>query len=285
MSKEQHSLKKYGNAYYWSTKFFPKQARDDAFKFYSFVQFVDDCTDVATADSKQFLYIERRWKLIKKQLAAGNVPAKIDETATEHALANIAYVVHRYRCDSSWVDAYLQSKRWDLEGHQYKSFKDMQRYMYGSSEVVGLFIARILKLPEEALVSARLQCRAIQIIDFLRSIQHDAEHNKSYFPSNEVKMHGLKNLSLAEAQAKPNMFTDFVQSQLLRYATWQAKANEGIYYVPKKLRVPLKTTIDTYNWTAQQIKNDPMIIFNKHVKIKKRRVLYRAVKNTVKKSS
>lgn len=285
MSKEQYSLKKYGNAYYWSTKFFPKQARDDAFKFYSFIQLVDDSTDVETADSKQFLYIERRWKLIKKQLAAGNVPAKVDETAVEYALYNIAYIVHRYRCDSSWVDAYLQSKRWDLEGHHYKSFKDMQRYMYGSSEIVGLFIARLLKLPEEALASARLQSRAIQIIDFLRSMQHDAQAGRSYFPSNEVKMHGLKNLSLEEAQAKPNMFTDFVQSQLLRYAMWQAKANQGLYYVPKKLRVPLQTTIDTYNWTAQQIKNDPMIIFSKQVKIKRRRVIYRAVKNSVKKAS
>jgi len=285
MSSEQKSLKKYRSAYYWSVKFFPKTARDDMFKFYSFVQIVDDCTDVETANKKQFAYIEKRWKHIKKHLAKGHVPAKVEETPVEYALANIAYVVHRYRCDADWVDAFLFSKRWDLELHQNKSFKDMQQYMYGSSEVIGLFIARILNLPEEALQSARLQCRALQILDFLRNLQHDTAQGKMYFPLNEIKMHGLKTISYEEALAKPNMFTDFVQSQLLRYATWQTEANKGLYLIPKKLRVPMQTTVDAYNQTAQHIKNDPTIVFKHKVKLSKRNIIYRAVKNSVKKSN
>jgi phytoene/squalene synthetase len=71
----------------------------------------------------------------------------------------------------------------------------------------------------------------------------------------------------------------------LRYATWQTEANAGKYYIPKKLRVPMQTTIDAYNYTAQQIKNDPMIIFKNRVKLQKRSIIFGAIKNSVKKSS
>lgn len=283
MSFEQKTFKKYGSTYYWGSKFFPKPLRDDAYKLYSFVQLVDDYTDSDQTDAKAFAYIERRWKLIKKQLLKGTVPAKLDDSVNEYALANIAYIVHRYQCDEAWVDAFLHSKRWDLEGHEYTSFKETLLYMYGSSEVVGLIIARILNFPEEALTAARMQARAMQMIDFLRTIQYNTMRGRSYFPTNEIKMHGLKQLSFTEAQAKPNMFTDFVQSQLLRYADWQTQANKGYYYVPKKLRPSIQATIDTYNATAKQIKDDPMVVFKKQLKPKKRRIILRAVKYSVKK--
>jgi phytoene synthase len=284
MSKKNTLLQKYTNAYYWSTKFLPRQARDDVFKLYSFVQFIDGITDITSPNKKQFTLIEQRWKQIKKHIDEGVVPAQVDDSATEYALKNITYVLHRYRCDTAWVDAFLLSKKWDLEKHVYKSFKDTESYMYGSSEAIGLVLAQILSLPEESFRSVRMQCRALQIIDFLREIKCNNELERCYFPANEIKMHGLKNLSYQEALVKPNMFTDFVQSQLLRYATWQTEANAGKYYIPKKLRVPMQTTIDAYNLTAQHIKNDPMTIFMHRIKLQKRSIVFGAIKNSVKKS-
>ena len=78
------------------------------------------------------------------------------------------------------------------------------------------------------------------------------------------------------------MFCDFMHAQLLRYANWQTEANNGFVYIPKRLRIPLQTAVDMYNWTAQQLKEDPLIVFEKKVKPRKRQVIRRAVRRTVK---
>lgn len=281
MSLEKNIFKKGSTTYYWSSRFFPKGVRDDVFKLYSFVRVVDDYVDQVPSDLEKFEYIEHRWKSIKKDLVNGKVPAPLNGSKDERVLANIAYIVHRHRCDPAWVDAFLKSMRWDVQKHQYRALKDTIEYMYGSAEVIGLCMARILNLPEEALGPARLQGRAMQYINFLRDIAEDNDLGRSYFPANEYKKYGLKNLSEQEAREKPKMFTDFMHAQLLRYATWQTQANKGFLFIPKRLRVPLQTAVDMYNWTAQELKNDPLIVYEHKVKPKKRQVVSRAVKHSV----
>ncbi len=271
-----------GNAtYYWSSRFFPKGVRDDVFKLYSFVRTVDDFVDQMPSDVKKFEYIEKRWKTIKKEVAKGVVSAPLDDSASERALANIAYIVHRHNCDPAWVDAFLKSMRWDVQKHQYRSLKDTLEYIYGSAEVIGLFMARILNLPEESLESVRLQGRAMQYINFLRDITDDNKLGRCYFPLNDIKVYGLKNLSEEEARAKPKMFTDFMHAQLLRYAEWQTDANKGFVYIPKRMSIPLHTAVDMYNWTALQFKKDPLIVFEKKVKPRKSKVVRAVVGRSV----
>ena len=282
MHIERTIFKKGSTTYYWSSRFFPKGVRDDVYKLYSFVRVVDDYVDQVPSNVEQFEYIESRWQTIKKQLKSGDVPAALDESTNERVLSNIAYIVYRHRCDPAWVDAFLQSMRWDLQKHQYRALKDTIAYMYGSAEVIGLMMARILNLPEEALGPARLQGRAMQYINFLRDIAEDNTLGRCYFPANEYKKYGLKNLSEEEAKAKPKMFEDFMQAQLLRYATWQTEANKGFLYIPKRLRVPLQTAVDMYNWTAQELKNSPLVVYDHKVKPKKRQVVRRAVRRSIK---
>lgn len=283
MSIERTIFKKGSTTYYWSSRFFPKGVRDDVFKLYSFVRVVDDYVDQVPSNIERFEYIEARWKTVKKDLASGKVVSALDDSVDERVLANIAYIVHRHRCDPEWIDAFIKSMRWDVQKHQYRALKDTIEYMYGSAEVIGLCMARILNLPEESLGYARLQGRAMQYINFLRDIAEDNELGRCYFPANEYRKYGLKNLSESEARAKPKMFEDFMHSQLLRYATWQTEANKGFLFIPKRLRVPLQTAVDMYNWTAQELKSNPIVVFEHKVKPKKRHVVRRAVKRSISK--
>ncbi|MEI7631721.1 MAG: squalene/phytoene synthase family protein [bacterium] len=267
--------------YYWSSRFFPKGMRDDVFKLYSFINLVHNFVDQTPSNLAKFEYIEVRWTTIKSELANGFVTSPLDDSVSEKALSNIAYIVHRHGCDPAWVDAFLKSMRWDIQKHQYRSLKDTLEYVYGTAEVVGLFVARILNLPEEALEPVRMQGRAMQYINFLRDLTDDSEMGRCYFPVNDIKVYGLKNLSEEEARAKPKMFADFVHAQLLRYAQWQTDANKGFIYIPKKIAVPLHTAVDSYNWTALQIKNDPLIVFEKKVKPQKRQVVRTVVERSI----
>jgi phytoene synthase len=200
-------------------------------------------------------------------------------------MANIAYLVHRHHADPAWVDAFLKSMRWDLQKHEYRALKDTLDYVYGAGEVIGLFMIRILRLPEEALKPARMQARAFLYLDLVRDIPVANAEGRCYFPINEYKKYGLKNLSEEEARAKPKMFTDFMHAELLRFATWQAEANSGFMYVPKRLRIGLHALVDSYTAMAQHLKNDPLTIYDQHIRPKKRTVLQRVVRRSVQRKS
>jgi phytoene synthase len=290
-SLEKDIFKKGSTTYYWSSRFFPKGVRDDVFKLYSFVRVVDDMVDVAPADIDRFKRMKYRWSTIKSELANNKVTKPLDDSVDEQVLANIAYIVHRYKCSPDWVDAFLASMQMDIDNREYAQLDDTIDYIYGSAEVIGLFMVKILQLPGQGMGSsmpepdvlryARYQGRAMQYINFLRDIAEDVELGRSYFPTRTLKKYGLRDLREISAQSNPDAFRAFMYEQLSLYDEWQTEANKGFSYIPKRLLVPLKTAVDMYNWTAEQIRKDPFIVYEKQLKPRKRRVLKTAAKNTI----
>lgn len=264
-------------AYYWYLKLLPKRMRDDAYKLYSFIWTVREAAQPEQHDT--FERLEHRWGTIKVELGRQLVPTPLDNSASEHVLANIAYLTHRYGFDHAWIDAFFQSMRWDVRKHGYRSLKDLQLYMYGSAEVVALMLAKIVGLPEKSWKAARLQGRAMQYIAFLRDIPKDHERGQNYFPANDIKKYGLKNLSETEARAKPGMFADFMHAELLRYAQWQTEANDGFAHIPRRFRVSLQTVVDSQTWVAQRLKNDPYAVYTQKLQPSKRRTFSHAVRH------
>jgi 15-cis-phytoene synthase len=288
---EKEIFRQGSTTYYWSSRFFPKGVRDDVFKLYSFVRVVDDMVDSIPPDTNRFERICYRWTTVKKELAKGTVPKALDESVDEQVLANIAFIVHRFKCETAWVDAFLASMKMDVDKREYSSLDDTIDYIYGSAEVIGLFMARILQLPgqgtgskspePEVLHFARMQGRAMQYINFLRDIAEDVELGRCYFPSRTLKKHGLHDLREISAQSNPEAFKAFMHEQLSLYEEWQAEADKGFSYIPKRLRIPLQTATDMYNWTAREIRKDPFVVYEKKLKPRKRRVIKTAAKNSI----
>jgi len=278
-SLEETIFKNGSTTYYWSSKFFPKGVRDDIFKLYSFVRVVDDYIDQEKPDNKSFEYIEKRWKTIKKSL--GKEMKRVDDSVAEKVLSNMAYIVYRYECDPAWVDSFLKSMRMDIGGRKYKTADEVLEYVYGSAEVIGLFVARIMRLPETAYESAKLQGRAMQYINFIRDIDEDAKLGRCYFSTEDIVMFGLKDLSEHETSKKPAEFREFIEHQVERYREWQKEAKKGFKYIPRRPRIAVKTAADMYLWTANQIFEDPSIVFDKKVKPSRHRVLRRGIRRTI----
>ncbi len=279
MSLDKTIFEQGSTTYYWSSSFFPRKVRDDVFKLYSFVRVVDDLVDQKQPDTVGFKYIVKRWKKIKKSLDTPH--KKIDDSRLEHVLSNISFVTHRYECDPAWVDAFLKSMQMDIDNRQYYSLKDTQEYMYGSAEVIGLFMTKIMGLTDSVSEYAKLQGRAMQYINFIRDIDEDNKFGRRYIPAEELTMFGLKDLSEKEAHKKPAEFREFIEHQLVRYHEWQNAASKGFRFIPKRQRTALRTAVDMYNWTASVIKEDPFVIYQKKVKPSKRRVLARGVARTL----
>ena len=89
-----------------------------------------------------------------------------------------------------WVDAFLNSMEMDTYKSSYQNMDDLLTYLYGSSEVVGLFMASILELDPESFKAARYLGRAMQYVNFIRDIAEDLKLGRIYFPLEDMEEFG-----------------------------------------------------------------------------------------------
>ena len=274
MSRESEIFKNGSTTYYFSSKFFSKSVRDDVFKLYSFVRIADNFVDIIPQDTQSFIQLEKAWKTALKKNGAISKRLPAD---TQLAVANMYSVYTKYDFKKEWVDAFLRAMKADTSRKKYQTLDQTIEYMHGSAEVIGLMMARILGLPEKSYEYAKLQGRAMQYINFIRDVSEDIELGRRYIPKKELEKYGLPALTYESAFKYPAAFRECIEAQLAYYATWQKEANKGLKYIPAAQRIPLRTAIDMYNWTANQIAQNPLIIFQKKVKPSKFRVIRRAL--------
>lgn len=281
MEEEQKIFKKGSTTYYFASKFFPKKVRDDVYRLYSFARVADDYVDDEPQQPKKLLALEKSYESAVADHAFDATSHKWDETDVR-VIKNIVRLQHKYKFERKWIEDFFKSMKMDINPKPFKTLNDSLEYVHGSAEVIGLMMAKIMDLPEEAIDAAKSQGKAMQWINFVRDIDEDNKRGRCYFPQSDLKKFGLKDLSHETAKANTDSFKKFIQHQLDRYAEWQAEAYEGIHHLPERLRLPVKTAIDMYNWTARKIERDPMIVFATKVKPRKRQIIRKIIKNTVK---
>ena len=275
---EQQIFQKGSTTYYFSSQFFPRKMREDVFRLYSFVRVADDYVDSVPAQTKEFYDLRRRWDAAKND-PNFSTHRSIHDSIDQRVVKNIVHVTRKYEFDQAWVEAFLNSMQADVQGQTIRTIDDTLGYIYGSAEVIGLMMARIMGLPNEAQTTAKLQGRAMQFINFLRDIDEDNTLGRCYFPAEDLAKFNLPDLRKVTILMRPHNFCDFMRFELRRYSEWQVEANTGFSYIPRRLRVPLQTAVDMYDWTARQIAADPQIVFTRQIKPRKRRVLVRGLYN------
>jgi 15-cis-phytoene synthase len=275
---EQTIFKNGSSTFYWASKLFPKRLRTDVFKLYSFVRITDDYVDCLPQETAKFRALRAMWDAAKNDPNFDTTPAA-DDSVDTHVIKNIVLLTRTYSFDSQWVEDFLDAMQADLNGKTYRTLQDTLWYVHGSAEVVGLMMARLMGLPDEALPAASAQGRALQWINFIRDIAEDNFLGRSYFPQQELQKFGLENLSAAHVRQHPEAFQKFVQFQLARQAAWQAEAEEGYIFIPQRSRIPLRAAAQTYAWTGEQIRHDPLRVFVAKIKPSKKQTVHQLIKS------
>lgn len=281
MSVESNVFKNGSTTYYWSSKFFPPEVRDDVFDLYSFVRIADDYVDQVPADKEGFYRLRRMLMEARKSITLSTAK-RSEDTIDERVVKNIIRLQQDYNFEWQWIDAFLDAMQSDLVHEEYKTLEDSLQYVYGSAEVIGLMMAKIMGLPIEAADAARMQGRAMQWINFIRDVAEDNTFGRCYFPSEDLVRFGLKDVTEEVALHQTDNYQNFINFQLERYAAWQAEAETGYKYIPKRLRIPLMTASNMYNWTGNQILKRPEVVFERKIKPSKTRVIGTVLKNIVK---
>lgn len=192
---------------------------------------------------------------------------------------NFAEMVKRNGIRIEWAEDFLSAMESDLHKKSYMNMQETISYMYGSAEVIGLMMAKILKLTEESFEYARLLGRSMQYINFIRDIAEDLQFERIYLPMDELRKHGLNTLQFDEISSKYAHFKKFVEDQLGYYRQWMKSAREGFKYIPHRYRVPVAAASDMYDWTAKRIEKHPDIVYKKKIKPSRTRIIISILKN------
>jgi phytoene synthase len=279
--------------YFYSSLFFPKNVKKDVYTLYAFVRTADNFVDAVPQNADRFYSFQSSVVLgLSRNQKSGNeiIDGYLDLSV-------------RHGFDPEWTTAFLDAMESDLhwpkdaEGvplPKFQTYADLQKYMYGSAEVIGLMMAKMLKLPEVSFACAQKQGEAMQLINFIRDIKEDLEMGRIYFPKEDFAttyphtvLHGnlsaAKLLRRAQAAKPPTekSYENFIRLQLDRYFALQKDADTGYRFIPRAYRIPIRTAAAMYRWTAAQIEKNPYIIWDKKVKPRPQRVILSFLKNLV----
>lgn len=270
MVHEQHEeiFRTGSKTYYFSSRFFPKKVREDVYALYGFVRVADNLVDDIPVDSEKF-------KSFRTQYTEG---LSTRQTSGDHIIDAFLELQRRKNFDPAWTEAFLDSMQHDLVSPSCDTLQETLTYIYGSAEVIGLFMARIMDLPEESFPAAAMLGRAMQYINFIRDIEEDNTLGRRYLP---LVGTSLTTLTEHDALANQSEFERFIRQEIERYSMWQREAEKGYRYIPRRYRIPIMTAADMYCWTARQIAKNPMIVFEKRMKPAKTRIIRKGFAHTL----
>ena len=256
--------------YFYSSLFFPTKIRKNVFILYAFVRKADNYVDQIPQDEEGFYAFRERFERGWNGAETGDI-----------VVDSFVLLAKEKQFEKSWIDSFLDSMEMDLTKQIYQTMDDSLQYIYGSAEVIGLFMARVLGLVERSFESAKYLGRSMQYINFIRDIDEDNTLGRLYFTQAELAKFGLESLQHSHVKKHPDQFKSFIKAQIDRYCGWQELAEHGYDFIPKRYLIPIKTASEMYKWTAHQIVNDPFIIYRWKVKPMISQIITETFKNMV----
>lgn len=227
----------YSTSFSIGARFLQASVRDAIYSIYGFVRFADEIVDSFEGYDKARLLDEFE-QAYRQALAAG--------ISLNPVLNAFQITVTRYRIPDELIRSFLTSMRQDLHPVNFGE-KELQTYIYGSAEVVGLMCLKVFvggnqTLYEQLKPYAMRLGDAFQKINFLRDLRHDTQHlHRIYFPT-------LKNQPLDETNKR----------QILREIDEDFRMGlEGIRQLPACARLGVYTAYLYYKSLAKLIEATP----------------------------
>lgn len=254
--------------YFTSSLFFPANVKQPITDLYAFVRVADDLVDSIPSQTEAFQEFCQDFTQARKGIQVSNP-----------VITNFVHLEQIYAFPKHWAEAFLRSMSQDLHQKTYQTMPELEEYIYGSANVIGLFLAKIMDLPKESYPYAEQLGKAMQYINFIRDIDQDIRLGRIYFPQNQLQKYGLEEFTPDYLQNRnPQGFQDFIRAQIDTYRQWQALAEPGLRKLPRRYQIPIRTASDMYQWTASVIQARPSIVFDQKVKPSKLRILATACK-------
>lgn len=171
--------KKYSTSFSKAVDLLEAEKQDAIYSIYGFVRFADEVVDTFHQNNKKQL-LDDFERNLKSALTEG--------LSLNPVLHAFSLTIKKYNIDMQYVDSFMTSMRADLNKTDYTTQSELNQYIYGSADVVGLMCLQVFtdgdKNSFEKLKHPAIKLgSAFQKVNFLRDLKADTEGlHRIYFP-------------------------------------------------------------------------------------------------------
>ena len=230
--------KKYSTSFSLAVSLLDRSIRQDVYNIYGFVRVADEIVDSFDGYPQEDLFDrfeEEFWISLKIGVSANPVINAFQNT------------IVKYDISISHVKAFLKSMRADISKKIYQNKEEIDEYIYGSADVVGLMCLKIFVKGDQTRYS-QLEASAIKLgsafqkVNFLRDLRQDHEElDRTYFPN-----------------VDPDNFKDSDKDMIVKDIEKDFKiAKEGILQLPKESRLGVYLAYKYYSHLLKKIVHTP----------------------------
>jgi phytoene/squalene synthetase len=228
----------YSTSFSIAVSFLENEMRDAIYSIYGFVRFADEIVDSFDGYDK---------KTLLEQFEASYYEAYNNGISLNPILHSFQGVVKKYQIPDDLIQAFLKSMKADLVKNDYKSKAEIDEYIYGSADVVGLMCLKVFvngndELYHELHHSAMKLGSAFQKVNFLRDMKNDIEVlDRCYFPD-----------------VNRQNFNDHIKKEIVNDIQSDFNAAYiGIRKLPKDAKLPVVIAYYYYSRLLKKIKSTP----------------------------
>ena len=180
-----------GKTFFLATRLLAPAQRPAVHALYGFARRADDILDEfdeTRGDEVRAQQLQQFSTQLFNSLVENQV------SADDPTLTAVVHTARRYDIGWQLFDDFLASMRMDLTVTDYPDRASLERYMYGSAEVIGLQMLPILGTVgprEDAAPAAAALGKAFQLTNFLRDVDEDLDRGRVYLPADELAAHGV----------------------------------------------------------------------------------------------
>ena len=172
----------YSTSFSIAVSFLDREIQQVIYSIYGFVRCADEIVDT---------FLEHDKESLLNKFEEDYYEAQKNRISLNPVLHSFQLTVTKYKIPDMLIRAFLLSMRTDLHKTRYTSKNEIDAYIYGSADVVGLMCLAVFtngnsEMYENLKASAMRLGSAFQKVNFLRDLKNDTESlDRQYFP--EIK--------------------------------------------------------------------------------------------------
>ena len=261
----------YGRTFFLATRLLPSRTRPFAHALYGFARMADEVVDNPAPGTDPAVALDEVAVMVA-QVFDGGTPA-------DPVLTALADTVRRHDLDRELFDAFLRSMAMDLKVTEYSTYADLQEYIHGSAEVIGLQMLPVFGtvVPvAEAVPGAAALGEAFQLTNFLRDVGEDLDRGRLYLPTEELAAFGVDRelLEWSRARGLPDRrVRRALAVAVARNRAVYRRAEAGIPLLRPESRACVRTALVLYEGILDEITALGYDVLNTRAVVPRRRRL------------
>ncbi len=248
--------KAHSKTYHFSTRLLPPEVRPHVYALYAFMRYADEIVDNPGIKSLG----EQHEAL--DDFENETVAAVSGEGTANPVLNAYANTVRARGISLDTITDFMKSMKMDTRVFRYETYEDLEAYTYGSAAVVGLMMCRAVGVEDDAADHhAEALGVAMQLSNFLRDMKEDWERGRIYVPLEDLERFDYTEEDLGKGVVD-DRFVGLMKFEIARARKLYKVADEGMKYIPRGRRYPVKVARELYAAILDRIEAQNYDVFS-----------------------